>query len=88
MMTHPHATLVDAEGTPFDGQVTPVSGGNLRSELWMADFLLVPGNAGPLSNARDLAERQLGKRPADFRLLIENPDRRSGQAHRVEVKLQ
>lgn len=80
MMSHPQMTLVDAEGNRFDGIVRPVSG-----DMWMAEFLLVPDTGHLLSDPKRLAEKQLGKRPADFRLVIENPDRRSGQARRVEI---
>lgn len=80
MMSHPQMTLVDAEGNRFDGIVRPVSG-----DMWMAEFLLVPETRRLLSDAKALAEKQLGKHPADFRLVIQNPDHRSGQARRAEI---
>jgi hypothetical protein len=80
IMSHPHMTLADAEGNRFDGIVRAVSG-----DLWMAEFLLVPDTGHLLSDPKKLAEQQLGKHPGDFRLVIENPDHRSGQARRVEI---
>lgn len=88
IMCFPKLKLCDVEGTLFDGLVRPGSGGSLRSERWTAEFLLVPGDLQhALADASELAKRYLDKKPADFRLLIENPDRRRGQPRRVSVQL-
>ena len=90
MIAFPHLKLVDEAGNKFDGWVSPESGGNMRSEEWRVEFLLIPSSMRDMlrANASDLAAEHLDKEPADFRLLIENPDPRSGQPRRIFVKLE
>src|SRR5262245_44651385 len=68
MISYPHLTLKDASGTTFDGWLTPVSGGSLRSREWSADFVLVPSStpAGFTGDAIDLAGKYLGTRLSDL----------------------
>ncbi len=87
LIAFPKITLVDKEGTEFDAWTTPDSGGSLRSERWTVRIGLIP--SGPLSmeSSADLAAKYLDSDLADFRLVITNPDRRSGQPGSVSIPL-
>lgn len=86
-MEHPHLALVDEAGNRFDVEaLSPLSGGSLRSEGWNARFPLVEFSMR--ESASETAARHLDKHPADFRLVIENPDHRSGQPRKVSIQLE
>lgn len=78
MFVKPLVKIVDREGRKFDGLVYRVSG----REHWRAEFALVVPRRGTKS-AQDYLDRQV----SDFRLLIENPDRREGQPRQVSIRL-
>jgi hypothetical protein len=86
-MEHPHLALVDEAGNSFDAvDVSPLSGGSLRSESWRARFPLIEFSMRESSS--ETAARHIEKHPADFRLVIENPDHRSGQPRKVSIQLE
>ncbi len=86
-MEHPHLALVDEAGNRFDVEdLSPLSGGSLRSEGWNARFSLIPFSMS--RSASEMAAEHLDKHPADFRLVIENPDHRSGQPRKVSIQLE
>jgi hypothetical protein len=85
MMSHPKMWLVSEAGKKFDGDVRPESGGSMRSRRWQAEFLLAEFSLR--ENTSDTAKRYLDKHPADFRLVIQNPDRRKGQPREVTIQL-
>jgi hypothetical protein len=78
MIIHPHVEIRDKDGQSFMGWVRRVSG----RQLWRAEFALVDDAEGVAS-----APRYLHRRASDFRLVIDNPDRRSGQSKRAAVML-
>lgn len=78
MIIYPHMEIRDKDGRTFLGMVRRISG----RERWQAEFLLVD-DVGGTSTARQYVDR----RAADFRLIIENPDRREGQPGRVVIAL-
>jgi hypothetical protein len=87
----PRLHLVDGEGNEFDGWVSPMSGGSMRSEHWQAHFVLISMSMRDILRAgedTDLAAEHVDKHPSDFRLLIENPDVREGQPRRVSIQLE
>jgi hypothetical protein len=87
IMEHPHLALVDEAGNSFDAEdVSPLSGGSLRSESWSARFPLIEFSMRESSS--ETAARHIEKHPADFRLVIENPDHRSGQPRKVSIQLE
>jgi hypothetical protein len=87
IMEHPHMELVDEPGNRFDLEdLSALSGGSLRSEGWKASFPLV--QLSMRESASESAAEHLDKHPADFRLVIENPDYRRGQPSKVSVQLE
>ena len=87
IMEHPHLALVDEAGNSFDAEdVSPLSGGSLRSESWSARFPLIEFSMRESSS--ETAARHIDKHPADFRLVIENPDHRNGQPRKVSIQLE
>lgn len=87
IMEHPHLALVDEAGNSFDAEdVSPLSGGSLRSASWSARFPLIEFSMRESSS--ETAARHIEKHPADFRLVIENPDHRSGQPRKVSIQLE
>ena len=57
----------------------------MRSRRWQAGFLLAEFSLR--ENTGDTAKRYLDKHPAEFRLMIQNPDRRKGQPREVTIRL-
>jgi hypothetical protein len=87
LMDHPHMELVDEAGVRFHLEdLSPLSGGSLRSEGWNASFPLV--QISMRESATESAAEHFDKHPADFRLVIENPDHRSGQPRKVSIQLE
>jgi len=86
IMAFPNMKLEDEAGTRFDGWLVPLSGGNLRSETWRAEFPLVPSSA-PDDNTAERAAMYLDTRLPDLRVVIDNPDRRGDQPDSVAVRL-
>ena len=82
----PRFELRDTEGVSFDTLLLSASGSS-TSEHWNAEFVLVPSDAGAMEDTARLAEPYLDRNVQDFRLVITNPDRRSGQAGRVSIAL-
>ncbi len=83
----PHLMLVDEAGNRFYVEdLSPLSGGSLRSEGWNARFSLIQHSMR--ESASESAAEHFDKHPADFRLVIENPDHRSGQPHKVSIQLE
>jgi hypothetical protein len=82
----PRFDLRDSEGTRFETLLLSASGSS-SSEHWNAEFVLVPSDAGAMEDSARLAEPYLDRDPQDFRLVITNPDRRSGQPGRVSIAL-
>jgi hypothetical protein len=82
----PRFDLRDAQGTRFETLLLSASGSS-TSEHWRAEFVLVPSDADSMADSARLAEPYLDKVPQDFRLVITNPDRRSGQPGRVSIAL-
>jgi hypothetical protein len=78
MIIHPHVEIRDKDGQSFMGWVRRLSG----RQLWRAEFPLVDDAGGVES-----ASLYLHRRAGDFRLVIDNPDRRSGQSSRAAVML-
>jgi hypothetical protein len=78
MIIHPHVEIRDKDGQSFMGWVRRISG----RQLWRAEFPLVDDAGGV-----DSAQHYLDRRASDFRLVIDNPDRRSGQSSRAAVML-
>ena len=84
-MARPKLWLVSDAGKKFDGSVSPKSGGSMRSKRWQAKFTLAEFSFS--ENSSDTAKRYLDKHPADFLLVIQNPDRREGQPRNVKIRL-
>jgi hypothetical protein len=82
----PRFELRDGEGARFETLLSSASGSS-SSERWNAEFVLVPSDAGAMEDTARLAEPYLDKAPQDFRIVITNPDRRSGQPGRVSIAL-
>jgi len=82
----PRFELRAVDGARFDTLFLSASG-NSSSEYWNAEFVLVPKDAGAMEDSARLAEPYLDRQPEDFRLVITNPERRSGQAGRVSIAL-
>lgn len=87
MFMRPSFQLVDEHGTPFDGTLSPLSGGSMRSERWHARFALVPADAGAMDDVSELAPRYADAKITNLDLVIENPDCRSGQPQSVIIAL-
>jgi hypothetical protein len=92
MMTicNPRIGVEDDEGNQFQAvDVRPVSGGSMRSRRWIVECPLYYGSReNPMSMDWDeSAARHLDKRPADFRVIIRNPDPQRGQPRRVSIQL-
>ena len=85
-MVRPKLWLVSDAGKKFDGSVSPKSGGSMRSKRWQAAFELV--GFSMREDSSDIAKQYLDKHPSDFRLVIQNPDRRKGQPREVTIQLQ
>ncbi len=86
-VSFPKLELEHSDGATFLGSVSPSSGGSLRSERWRARVWLIPDNAGLLADAGNLARRYADTPLSEFTLVIENPNRLSGQPRRVRVAL-
>ncbi|MEJ2152748.1 MAG: hypothetical protein P8Y29_07330, partial [Gemmatimonadota bacterium] len=87
IVSHPHMILVDDAGNSFDLEaLNPLSGGSLRSEGWRARFPLIEFSLR--EDSSETAARHIDKHPADFRLVIENPDHQSGQPRKVSIQLE
>jgi hypothetical protein len=87
IMEHPHLELVDESGNRFHLEdLSALSSGSLRSEGWKASFPLV--QLSMHESASESAAEHFDKHPADFRLVIENPDHRSGQPRKVSIQLE
>ena len=87
IIEHPHLALVDEAGNRFDVEdLSPLSGGSLRSEVWNARFPLIQFSMRESSS--ETAAEHLEKHPADFHLVIENPDHRKGQPRKVSIRLE
>jgi hypothetical protein len=78
--TNPRFRLVDDQGGSFEGLVIG------KGSRWTAEFALIPSSVGIADASR--AAEFLDREPGDFRLVINNPDRRSGQPARVSVQLE
>lgn len=77
-----NVAIVDAAGNRFEANgMGPVSGNALNSAEWEVRFLLRPSSDG----VRD--REHIGDGPADFRLLIANPEPRGEQARRISIQL-
>ena len=85
-MARPKIWLVSDAGKKFDGWVSPKSGGSMRSKRWQAAFELV--GFSMREDSSDIAKQYLDRHPSDFRLVIQNPDRRKGQPREVTIQLQ
>jgi hypothetical protein len=84
-LIRPKIWLVSDAGKKFDGSVSPKSGGSMRSKRWNVAFELVEFSMR--ENSSDTAKRYFDSQPADFRLVIQNPDRREGQPREVAIQL-
>jgi hypothetical protein len=92
----PRMELVDDVGEHFVGIVSPVDrsrsrrGSSMRSARWRARFLLIPTACCSIlgSPQPERAGEYLDTEPADFQLVIKNPERRSGQPRRVVIQLE
>jgi hypothetical protein len=77
--------LVDAAGNAFPVSPSPVSpeyrGGRRRSKRYVAEVRLGRSHEG----VRDAT--RIGRTPADFKLIIDNPAPEDNQPDRVEVRL-
>ena len=82
----PRFALREVGGARFETLLLSASGSS-SSELWNAEFVLVPSDGGAMEDSARLAEPFLEKDVQDFRLVIKNPDRRSGQPGRVSIAL-
>jgi len=78
--------LVDAAGNAFPVEPNPVSpvqrAGRQRSDTYLANVRLSPSHEGVRDSTR------IGKAPADFRLIIDNPAREGDQPRRVAIRLE
>ncbi len=84
----PKINLMDKDGTSFDGWAIPDSGGSLRSERWTVRFRLVPSSmVSIMQSDSDLAPKYLDTELSDLRMVITNPDRRTGQPGTLSVRL-
>lgn len=79
----PRFDLRDAQGTRFETLLHPSS----LSDVWTADFVLVPADAPAMADSVELARPYQDKDAEDFQLVISNPDRRRGQPGRVSIQL-
>lgn len=87
IMDRPHMEIADEAGNRFHLEdLRPASGGSLRSEGWSATFPLV--ELSMRASATESAAQHLDKHPADFNLVIENPDHQSGQPRKVSIQLE
>lgn len=86
-ISFPKLELVHEDGATFLASLSPVSGGSLRSERWQAQAWLIPDNVGIMADGSELAERYADTSLSDLALVIDNPDRRSGQPRRVVIAL-
>ena len=78
MISFPNVAIVDRRGHRFTGWVSRVSG----RESWRAEFH--PDEGKPWADRPTVCGSWS---PPDFRLTINNPDRRKGQSLRVRVPL-
>ena len=84
MMVFPHTTLVDSHGHKFKSDVrgTPP---RARFQITSAlDLVEVMADAERLQRFNDA---HLETQPSDYRLIIENPDRREGQPRAIRIQL-
>ena len=88
MISFPNAKLVHEDGAEFIPLFSAVSGGNLRSERWRARATLIPVNVGITTDTGPLAEGYADAPLSDLVLVIDNPDRRSGQPRKISVRLE
>ncbi len=86
-ISFPKLKLVHEDGATFVASVSPVSAGSLRSERWQAQSWLLPDNAG-IRNWNELWERYADAPLSELVLVIDNPDRRSGQPRKASVRLE
>ena len=86
-ISFPKLKLAHEDGATFVASVSPVSAGSLRSERWQAQSWLLPDNAG-IRNWNELWERYADAPLSELVLVIDNPDRRSGQPRKASVRLE
>ena len=90
-ISFPKLHLVHEDGAEFLADVSSVSRGSLRSERWQAQSWLLPDNAGITNLSpswNELWERYADAPLSDLVLVIDNPDRRSGQPRKASVRLE
>jgi hypothetical protein len=85
LVSHPQIRIEDRHGHEFHGRLgVPVG------ERWPVQFQLA-GRAGfspaERERAEEIAEAHLGMEPREFRLYINNPDRRGQQPRAVWIQL-
>ncbi len=85
MMVFPHTTLVDSHGHKFKSDVrgTPPRARFLITSA--LDLVEVMSDAERLQRFNDA---HLETQPSDYRLIIDNPERRKGQPRAVRIQLQ
>ena len=86
-ISFPKLKLMHEDGATFVASVRPVSAGSLQSERWQAQAWLLPDNAG-IRNWNELWNRYADASLSELVLMIDNPDRRSGQPRQVTITLQ
>ena len=79
MIVFPHYELVDSHGHKFDGGLSTDS----RMRFAIEDL----GGIFSLSGDESFKAEHLDLRVEDFRLIIENPDRRDGQPSKISIQL-
>ena len=84
MMVFPHTTLVDSHGHKFKSDVRG-SPPRARFQITSAlDLLEFNADAERIQGFNDA---HLETEPSDYRLIIDNPDRREGQSRAVRIQL-